>query len=73
MGAIFLFAFDVTPKSGKKVDLMIQLRKLDDYDADKNIKQSLAKVMVAVAEASKLTVPYIETATTSHNENLSWL
>ena len=37
MRAIFLFVFDVTPKSGKKADWLIQLEKLDKDDTEKNI------------------------------------
>ena len=73
MKAIFLFAFDVTPKSGKKADWLIQLKKLDEDDAKKNIEQSLAKAMVAGSEASQSTAPSTATATTSHNENKSWI
>ena len=43
MKSIFLFAFDVTPKSGKKADWLIQLKKLDEDDAEKHIEQSLSK------------------------------
>ena len=38
MKAIFLFAFDVTPKSGKKADWLIQLKKSDEDDAEKILK-----------------------------------
>ena len=72
MKAIFLFAFDVTPKNGKKADCQIQLKKLDEDDADKNIEQSLANAMVAGATASQPTAPSTATLTTSHNENAYW-
>ena len=36
---------------------MIQLKKLDEDDTEKNIEQSLAKAMVAGTAASKLTEP----------------
>ena len=71
MKAIFLFAFDVTPKSGKKADWLIQLKKLDEDDAEKNIEQSLEKAMVAGATESQSTAPSTATSTTSHNENAS--
>ena len=35
MKAILLFAFYVTQKSGKKADCLIQLKKLDEDDANK--------------------------------------
>ena len=73
MKAIILFAFDVTPKSGNKADWLIQLKKLDEDDAKKKIEQSLEKAMVDGAAASKSTEPSKATATTSHNENVSWL
>ena len=38
MKAIFLFAFDVTPKSGKKVGCLIRLKKSYEDDAEKNIE-----------------------------------
>ena len=38
MKEIFLFDFDVTPKSGKKAYCMIHLKKLDEDDVDKNIE-----------------------------------
>ena len=65
MKAILLFAFDVNPKSGKKADWLIQLKKLDEDDTEKNIEQSLAKAMVAGAVASKLVAPSTSTATTT--------
>ena len=39
MKSIFLFAFDVTPNIRKKADWLIQLKKLYEDDAEKNIKQ----------------------------------
>ena len=57
MKAIFRFDFDLTPKSGKRADWLIQLKNLDKDDSDRNIEQSLAKAMVAGAAASKLTAP----------------
>ena len=68
MKEIFLFAFDVTPKSGKKAGWLIQLKNLDEDDAKKNIEQSLEKAMVAGAAASQSAEPSTATSTTSHNE-----
>ena len=64
MNTIFLFDFDVT----QKADWLIQLKKLDEDDAEKNIEQSLEKAMVAGAAASQSAEPSTATSTTSHNE-----
>ena len=73
MKSIFLFAFDVTPNIRNKADWLIQLKKLYEDDAEKNIEQSLENAMVAGTSESQSTSPSTETETTSHNENTSWL
>ena len=55
MKEIFLLAFDVTPKSEMKADWMIQLKKLDEDDTEKNIEQSLENAMVAGTSESQST------------------
>ena len=49
------------------------MKKLDEDDAEKNIEQSLAKATVDGSAASQSATLSRATATTSHNENTSWL